>query len=288
MLDLLEALEAVHETGTVTEAAARLRLTQSAISKRIKALETQTKLTLIEPQGRRVRLTPAGLRLVEKGRPLLAEFRLLLSADNSPSETRLTLAVSESIMTSWGASALQKVVKQMNHLKLEVHVHRSLLATEFVRSGKYMMALCSEPASGRDLQFLPLLEEPLVIVNSEFAPVAKKNRPKVWNVISIEEASSTWKLIEQKLKRAEPHVTIENRVESFAAIVQMVKAGFGHGLIPLAVARGHHVPEAAITRLDPAPLRRIGLVARESLLAQTWAQSFSEKLRKIVDPLDRT
>lgn len=41
MLDGIEALIALERTGTVSEAAVQLRLTQSAVSKRIKALESE-------------------------------------------------------------------------------------------------------------------------------------------------------------------------------------------------------------------------------------------------------
>lgn len=62
-LSALEALEAIARAGSVTRAATSLHLTQSAISHRIKALEAETGLTLLERSGRGVRLTSAALRL---------------------------------------------------------------------------------------------------------------------------------------------------------------------------------------------------------------------------------
>ena len=60
MLTYLEALHALAETGTMGEAAIKLRLTQSAISKRIRALEVEIGSDLIRRVGRRVELTEAG------------------------------------------------------------------------------------------------------------------------------------------------------------------------------------------------------------------------------------
>lgn len=62
-LTSLAALEAVARLGSVTRAAEALHLTQSAISHRLRVLERETGLTLIEHVGRGVRLTPAALRL---------------------------------------------------------------------------------------------------------------------------------------------------------------------------------------------------------------------------------
>ena len=58
MIEGLEALLALERTGTISEAAAQLRLTQSAVSKRIQSLSDSMKFAVIEPDGRRVRLTP--------------------------------------------------------------------------------------------------------------------------------------------------------------------------------------------------------------------------------------
>jgi DNA-binding transcriptional LysR family regulator len=49
MLEGIDALIALEKFGTVSEAATRLRLTQSAVSKRIQALQRAIGLKLVEP-----------------------------------------------------------------------------------------------------------------------------------------------------------------------------------------------------------------------------------------------
>jgi LysR family glycine cleavage system transcriptional activator len=67
-LTALAALEAIARLGSVTGAARALHLTQSAVSHRLRALERETDLVLIEHVGRGVRLTPAALRLARATR----------------------------------------------------------------------------------------------------------------------------------------------------------------------------------------------------------------------------
>jgi DNA-binding transcriptional LysR family regulator len=76
MIDLrrVQVLRAVHQHGTVTAAAAALHLTPSAVSHQLKELARELKLTLIEPQGRRVRLTAAAHLVIEHGDALLARW----------------------------------------------------------------------------------------------------------------------------------------------------------------------------------------------------------------------
>lgn len=59
----LRVLWAVGECGTVTAAAERLRLSPSAVSQQVSALARQVGAPMLEPYGRRVRLTSAA-RLV--------------------------------------------------------------------------------------------------------------------------------------------------------------------------------------------------------------------------------
>lgn len=67
MIDLrrLHVLRAVAHHGTVTAAARALHLTPSAASQQVRQLGRELGVTLLEPHGRRVRLTPAARTLLE-------------------------------------------------------------------------------------------------------------------------------------------------------------------------------------------------------------------------------
>lgn len=73
-LDLLSlrSLVAIVESGGMTRAAARLHLTQSAVSMQIKRLEQALDTTLLDRAGRTVRPTPQGEQLVDFARQMLA------------------------------------------------------------------------------------------------------------------------------------------------------------------------------------------------------------------------
>jgi LysR family transcriptional regulator for metE and metH len=71
----LRALTALAETGSVSRAAARVHLTQSAISHQLKALERHFGLPMIERRGATVVLSDAGRRLAELARAVLDQIR---------------------------------------------------------------------------------------------------------------------------------------------------------------------------------------------------------------------
>lgn len=60
----LQILRLVHRHGTVTATADALHLTPSAVSHQLRQLSKETGVALLEPDGRRVRLTSAGRALV--------------------------------------------------------------------------------------------------------------------------------------------------------------------------------------------------------------------------------
>lgn len=287
MLDHLEALRILAQEGTITEAATRLRLTQSAVSKRIAALELATGLTLIEPVGRRVQLTPAGKRLLQRTVPLMASLKAALVEEALPESSELTMAVSESILASWGAGVLAAVQAAIPGLTLKLNTHRSLEALDHVRSGDYVVALLaglSEVAP--DLHAEPLLEEPMVIVPSRLDPSPLLHATRI-EALTIERHSATWHFLEARIRRLERvsgrtlHIT--STLQSFHCLVPMAMAGFGHALVPRAVAEMFRIrPEQLFALPAPGLQRAVSLIGRPSVFGLPLVSRVLEALRQAV------
>ena len=65
----------MHETGSVSRAAKRVHLTQSALSHQIKALQTYYGLPVIQRRGQSMELTEVGKRLVSLSSKVLEEIQ---------------------------------------------------------------------------------------------------------------------------------------------------------------------------------------------------------------------
>ncbi|GHG62813.1 LysR family transcriptional regulator [Comamonas sp. KCTC 72670] len=79
-LEQARALDALARHGTFTAAAEALRKGHTAVLYALRTLEAQTELTLLDRRGYRTRLTPAGERILEHCRKLLAAERELETA----------------------------------------------------------------------------------------------------------------------------------------------------------------------------------------------------------------
>jgi DNA-binding transcriptional LysR family regulator len=269
MLDGIDALVALETFGTVSEAAVRLRLTQSAVSKRLQALQNEVGFRLVAPVGRRLRLTPEAVDFLDRARPLVAELRGLQRTSRVPSPSSFSLALADSIASSWGPMLVRRVLDASPGLAVELHAHRSVLVVESVRLGRYDMGLCTELSTAKDLVQEPILDEPMVLVS------AGRRAP----LISIEQTSATWRGIAPALRARHPQLLAGDVlfVESFGAVLQMVRAGFGAGLLPRGFAAEM---KATRVRTLPGVARRICLITRKSMHQEPAFVAFRDGLKK--------
>jgi DNA-binding transcriptional LysR family regulator len=223
------------------------------------------------------------VRLLEKTRPFLAALKEALADDAPTRGGRIVIGISESILCSWGAKLLARVRSEMPDLEFTVNTHRSPVVIDQVRSGEYMLALCtSEPQDAPELKCEPLFEEPMVIIPAGLTPLDLRTQ-KHLPVLTIEPHSVTWRCIERRLRSRSKswpfEIEVVQTVQSFACITQMAQCGLAHGLVPIGVARALGVPNKALHRFpDPGLTRPIGLVGRSTTFASPLVKTFHRAL----------
>ena len=273
MIENLETLVALSKAGTMMEASTALKISQSAVSKRIAALERYYDRKLIERHGRRVVFTSHGTRLVERVTPLLSELRSVFLEDNALRKGRIIMGVSEAILASWGPRLFAEVRGRLPGVEFEFHAQRSPVVLDRLRSGEYMVGICTGSSDAdTDLVSEVIRQEPMVIVPSGLDPLDYAVGDKL-SVITIESRSGAWASIEENMARLQ--LTRAVSLESFFSVAQMALAGFGHGLVPAGVARTLGVADQHIIPLAAEGLTRpVRFVARKSIFAQALIRSF--------------
>lgn len=273
MLENLETLVTLSKTGTMMETATVLKISQSAVSKRIASLEAFYDRPLIEREGRRVVLTHHGTKLVERVTPLISDLRSVFLEDNTLRKGKLIMGVSEAILASWGPKLFASVAREMPEVEFEFHAQRSPVVLDRLRSGEYMVGLCTGSHDAEsDLQSEVIRLEPMVIIPSARRPLRYRVGDPL-AVITIESRSGAWRSIEDDMKRLRLHRAVS--LESFFSVAQMALAGFGHGLVPAGVARTLGVKPAEMIPLDADGLNRpVRFVARKSMFSRPLVQNF--------------
>ena len=230
MIENLETLVTLSKTGTMMEASTAMRISQSAVSKRIAALERYYDRELIERHGRRVVLTHHGTRLVERVTPLLSELRSVFLEDNALRKGKIILGVSEAILASWGPHFFAQIRDRLPEVEFEFHAQRSPVVLDRLRSGEYMVGICTGSSDAdTDLVSEVIRQEPMVIIPSGLQPLNYKlGKPP--QVLTIESRSGAWGSIEENMQRLNLDRVVS--LESFFAVAQMALSGFGHGWYP--------------------------------------------------------
>lgn len=154
--DQLRAFAAVIDTGTFDAAASRLQVTPSAVSQRIKALETQVGTVLIR-RGKPAQPTTAGtvlLRLARQVDLLAAEAMAELSGggipdhEMAPERAAVSVVVNADSLATWFPGTFT-LLAQDARLELEVLRADESVSAELLRSGAAMAAVTTD---GRAVQ----------------------------------------------------------------------------------------------------------------------------------------
>lgn len=275
MIENLETLVTLAKTGTMRETATKLKISQSAVSKRISAVSKYYDRPLIERHGRRVQLTQYGRQLVDRIEPLLQEVRAVFIQDDVLREGRLIVGVSEAILSSWGSELFSQVQRDLPEVEFEFHAQRSPVVMDRLYSGELMVGLCTGMADiETDLMSTLVGLEEMVIIPSRCAPLDWQIGQPL-DVMTIESRSGAWASIEDRMESLELRRT--QSMESFFAVARMAQAGFGHGLVPRGVAETLGLGNSQVIALGESKLfRPVRFVARKSMYSRPLVKTFYE------------
>lgn len=161
--ELAATLAAVADEGTLDAASRRLRITPSAVSQRLKALEHQLGRILVV-RSKPVRLTPAGESVVRLARQiaLLEQDALTaLGVDEEDASHRpsIPLAVNADSMATWFLAPLARLSAK-HGVDFDLHRDDQNFTARLLESGTVMAAVTSEraPVAGCSVSPLGVLE----------------------------------------------------------------------------------------------------------------------------------
>ena len=146
-----------------------------------------------------------------------------------------------------------------------------------IRSGEFMVGVCTGSDDlDTDLQSEVLTHEPMVIIPSGLTPITFPKKGEL-GVITIEDYSGAWRSFRDEVQRL--RIKREVSLESFFSVAQMAIAGFGHGMVPIGVARTLKVPESCLINLGQQGLHRpVRFVARKSTYSLPIVANFYQLL----------
>lgn len=242
----LRAFTAIAEMRTFTAAAQRVHVTQAAISMQIRQLEMEVGIPLFIRTPRRVVLTEAGEKLLERAQLILREHDAALAeiAELAGAEHGRLRIGSSSAMVS--ADRLPHILGEMRrnhpHVDISVTSGTSEALVKHILAGDIDVAFVSLPVEAKNIETEVLSHDQLVAIASPRHKLAKQRVVSAFalageKLILGERGGNTRRLIDEFFAEAGLKPTVAMELSRQAAIKNMVAADMGVGIVPLSTAR---------------------------------------------------
>lgn len=232
--DLVRTLASVVSTGSLDAAAAELHITPSAVSQRLKALESRLGRVLLV-RSKPVRPTPAGEAVVRLARQLDAlEHDVLAELGIGESgRIEVPLAVNADSLATWFLPALAPLVGQ--GLSFELHRDDQDYTAGLLESGTVSAAVTSQslPVAGcavrplGAMRYLPVARPELFARHGLDSPAGFASAP----LVDFDRRDD---LQTEYLRRLgiDPALPPRNRIPASSDYARAIELGFGWGLVP--------------------------------------------------------
>ncbi|MBX7452955.1 LysR family transcriptional regulator [Mycolicibacterium sp. 3033] len=238
----LQLLLALSRLGSMRAVADEYHLTTSTVSAQIAALSRETGAQLIEPQGRRVRLTPAGRRLADHAVTILAAVdraRLDSDADAEPAGTVRVGGFATGIRVSLLPIAAQ-LGERMPQVDFIISEYEPVEAFRLLTADDLDLALTYDynlaPASpGTLLETVPLwsIRWGLGVPTDTVGSIAtlRDYADHAWIVNSRNTADEDAVRTLASLSGFTPRIA--HQIDSLDLVEELITAGYGVGLLPI-------------------------------------------------------
>jgi LysR family transcriptional regulator for metE and metH len=163
----LRSLIALAESGTVSRAAERVHLTQSALSHQLKALESRYGAPVVKRHGQSVKLTESGQRLVALARSVMGEVqsaeRDLAKLAKTPARS-LRIALECHTCFDWLMPIMDVFRKEWPEVELDLVSGFHPNPVDMLTEGKTDLVIGSENKPRRGIVFHPLFRFEILAV----------------------------------------------------------------------------------------------------------------------------
>ena len=245
------------ETEHYTEAASALCITQPALSHAISELEKELGVALFARRGRNIQITPNGKRFL----PYVEDA--LTSLEN-------------------GRMTLQKSSPAYSDVTFFFTQGTSLTLLQDLKAGKTDLAICSYIADEPDINFIPVIQQELVVVTAREHPLASLYENEVdlgetihYPYVYFSENSGLRPFIDNVFMQQKLVPDIACYVEEDTAMAGLVSINYGIAIMPRITALSYY-PVHILNIKNAIPPRYIYLATMKDRVLSPALQTFKD------------
>jgi len=294
-LDTLKVFCDVVDSKSFSKAARLNRVTQSAISQQIRALERRYDRKLLDRAPRAIQPTPAGEKFYEAARQVLARFEELeavMREESDEAEGPVTLATIHSVGLHEIQQHLKELMRRYPRVSVRMSYRRSDQVYDEVAAGDADVGLVAYPREKRELEMIPFSEDRLVVVVPPDHLYARKgeislSRLDGINFVAFERDIPTRRAVDKMLRDVGISVEIRMELDNIETVKRAVEIGMGVSILPRAAT----APEVAAGTLVAIPItdgdfvRPISILVRRGRSLSRAAEALIEVFSGSRDPV---
>ena len=299
MLDLRALRYFVHiaRFGSVSRAAAYLRIAQPALSRQVRKLEAACGAALLVRHGRGVELTEGGRILLRRAEEILnaaEQARMEVAANADEPIGQITLAVTPSAGQVLVPPLMRAATEHFPKVVLKVVEGYTGIIHQGLLSGRFDLGVLGVQRDMSGLDMVPLMEEEMLVIGpppgADFPPPPAAFRfsdleslpmflPSRPNFVRV--------LLDDIMLDQDVRLNVVREVDSVEISKALVKARLGYGILSYGsvfddVARG----ELTATPVEPHVLTRLLVIATPSTQRPSLAlTAVSDLIRRLVREL---
>lgn len=257
-LRFLEAFYWIAKLGSFSAAAARLHATPAAISERIRTLEEDLGVRVLERDSRRVVLSPHGERLLPYAEQMLnLRDAMKRSVQDSSGQTGIiSIGVIESVVHTWLPRVLQELTRVYPGITVELYSDSTPRLKEELRSERLHLALLADEMETELFENVPLASDAMIWVAHPAIGAEAHDAGSFESILARQPVMTFARDTPafRDVRRALSNV-IGVRINPFSSItatVAVLRNGYGIAAMPQRVA-GPYLAEGALAEIHCGP-----------------------------------
>lgn len=241
----LKLFIAIVEEGSIAAAAGRENIAASAVSKRIKELETGLQTPLLRRTNKGVAPTDAGLTLLQLSRGLLHDLNnmsLQIREYSSGVRGHVRLWANISSINQFLPAELKSFIK--THPQVQIHLEENISEAimKAVAESAADVGIITMGAYRRDLEYFPYHSDELIVITPKTHLLATNKKVTFreildFDFVGLPVGSSLHNQILRAASELNRTPKLRIQVSSFDALCLMVEAGLGIGIVPKGAAK---------------------------------------------------
>lgn len=272
-LQQLRTFRVVAQQRSYSRAAQLLYLSQPGVSLQVRALEQSIGMPLFERSGRQLRLTEAGVALLDYADRILSlvdESQQALEELGNARRGIVRVAASTTAGIYIVPRALGGFHRQNPGVRLTLDVVNRFTVADHLLRDEVDIAVMGLIEDAHDLQLEPFLPNELVVIASPHHPLAQRKRIAISELVNDtlllrEQGSGTRTDIERMVAQGKLVMRQGMELRSSGAIKQAVAADLGIAIIPLHAIELEILAKRLVTlNVEGFPIRRDWSIARRA------------------------